>query len=191
MSLFGKGGGVDPVIPPSNHTEPAPLDFGGDQSEIRNKIQNPTPSRPVGPSSNYGSNGGGFGGSLGGGYRPGGGGGIYQSGGGVQKPRVDSPKEFQDMRDLDTLTDEETRQLRKEAYRLSNIEKEYDIVHKNDFNKIVKTVMIGFSLAILLAFFVIVGVVAFTSVKAGQMTETGIINGILQFIADLMRIGLS
>lgn len=189
MSIFGRGGGVDPINPTPNNTEPAPLDFGGDKSDIRNSIKNPPVSRPVGPSSNYG--GGGFGGTLGGGYRPGGGGGIYQPGGGVQKPRVESPKEFQDMRELDGVTDEETKNLRKEAYRLSNIEKEYDIVHKNDFNKIVKIVMIVFSLAALVCFLALIGVVMYTSVKSGSVTETGIINSILQFIADVMRIGLS
>jgi hypothetical protein len=172
-----------------NNTEPAPLDFGGDKSEIRNKIQNPTPARPVGPSSNYG--GGGFGGSIGGGYRPGGGGSTYQPGGGVQKPRVDSPKEFSDMRDADQVQDDEISRLRKDAYRLSNIEKEYDIVHKNDFNKIIKIVMIVFALVVLLCFMILIGVVAYTSIKTGTMTETGIMNGILQFIADVMRIGLS
>ena len=189
MSIFGKGGGVDPVIPPMGNTEPAPLDFGGDRSDVRNKINNPSPARPVGPSSNYG--GGGFGGSIGGGYRPGGGGGIYQPGGGVQKPRVDSPKEFSDMAVTDDIKDEELRRMRLEAYRLSNIEKEYDIVHKNDFNKIVKIVMIVFAVAVLLCFIALIGVVAFTSIKTGTMTETGIMNSILQFIADLMRIGLS
>lgn len=185
MSIFGKGGGVDPIP----NTEPAPLDFGGDKSDVRAQIKNPTPSRPVGPSSNYG--GGGFGGSLGGGYRPGGGGGIYQPGGGVQKPRVDSPKEFSDMQNTNDVQDSEILQLRKEAYRLANIDKEYEILHKNDFNRIVKAVMIGFTILVILAFLIIIGVISFTSVKAGTMTETGIINSILQFIADLMRIGLS
>lgn len=189
MSIFGRGGGTDPVIPPSNETAPAPLDFGGDKSQIRDRINNPTPSRPVGPASNYG--GGGFGGSLGGGYRPGGGGGIYQPGGGVQKPRVDSPREFQDMRETDAVADDELKHLRKEAYRLSNIEKEYDIVHKNDFNKIVKIAMIVITPVVLLCFVGLIGLVAYTSVKSGSITETGIMNSILQFIADVMRIGLS
>ena len=91
----------------------------------------------------------------------------------------------------DDIKDEELRRMRLEAYRLSNIEKEYDIVHKNDFNKIVKIVMVVFAVAVLLCFIALIGVVAFTSIKTGTMTETGIMNSILQFIADLMRIGLS
>jgi hypothetical protein len=51
--------------------------------------------------------------------------------------------------------------------------------------------MVVFAVAVLLCFIALIGVVAFTSIKTGTMTETGIMDSILQFIADLMRIGLS
>lgn len=184
--LFGKGGASDHFAP---NTEPMPLDFGGDKSEIHEKIQNPTPDRTVGPSTNYSDAGPSA--SLGGSFSSSDDAGTYQPGGGLQKPRVDSVKEFSDMGSIDGIKNEELRKLRLESYRLSNIDKEYEIVHKNDFNKIVKIMMISFAVLVLFGFIAILAVIGYTSVKAGAMTETGIINSILQFIADLMRIGLS
>ncbi len=184
MSLFGRGGKTNTEL--NLPTEPSPLDFGGDKSELRKKAGAPIPQRPMGPSGN--NYGGGFAnGSYGSSSRTE----SYQSVGAGQKHRADTVNDFSDMQTTDGLTDQEIRNLRMQGYNLSNMEREFDIRHKNDFNNIIKIMMIAFAVVLLIVIIVIAGVIAYTSIKSGGMTETGIINGILQFIADVMKIGLS
>lgn len=188
--LFGKGG--NRASPPTD-TEPASLDMTGDKSEIINKIQNPTPGKQIGPSSNdleeqinkqldeankkpkkIMPN-----------ATP------YQSGGPFSKPKVDSVSDYADMQATDGLKDSDLASLRKDGYKLSNLEKEFQIKHANDFNNIIKKIIIGFALIVGIAFAVIIGVIAWTSYKTNTMTETGIINSFLQFVVDIIKIGLS
>ena len=146
-----------------------PLDFGGDKP-----YNNRSPSSYNTSSYDYGST---YGGSN---SKP-----------KSEKHRVDTVKEFSDMDKTDKVEDKDILRERKRGYWLSNKEREDDIRHKNDFSLIIIYVMIIFSALVGLGFVTIIAVIAFTSITQGKMTETGIVGAILNFIADLMRIGLS
>lgn len=182
--LFGRGGASasDDVSPDKKYdspfstpTEPAPLEVG------KNK-----PNKP--------SSGGGFGGGFGsGGYYDSRGNGS--SGGsrtdGYRRHREDPEHDFSDIAAVDELTDEELKDLRKDNYKLSNEERFQDIKHKSDFNNIVKIILICFSIIVGFGFMIIIGIIAYTSVMAGHVTETGIAGSILNFIVDLIKISMS
>lgn len=162
---------------------PPVLNMQGDQSEILKRIENPEPERFVGPSTNYNELAKDFGPVGISSYTP--------NANGFTAQRADSVNDFSDILGIDKLLDKELAQLRKDGYRLSNIERELDIKHKHDFNSLVKTILIVFCICAALAFALIIGVISFTSYKSGSMTETGIIGNILQFIVDIVKIGLS
>lgn len=194
-SLFGKGGKQNIQAPDS---EPSPLNLKGDKSEVWKKIKNPLPERQNGPSSNdievrgigqvdfeltepqrfadsqdsYSQ-------------------GSYKSSGTFTKAKVDSVRDYADMQTTDGLKDEDIASLRKDGYKLSNLEKEFGIKHSNDFNNIIKVILISFSMIVGIAFAFIVGVIVWTSYKTNTVTEKGIISNFLQFIVEIIKIGLS
>lgn len=169
--LFGKGGKEVPDF--AKNTEPMPLDLDVDRVELVNSLNRPpTSSRPT-PSFNRGGSSN-----------------MYNSST-RERHNVDTVNDFSDMTTTDEVKDKDITDLRKYGYMLSNKEREDNMRHRNDFNNIVKIVIICFSLIVGFAFMLLVGIIAYTSVKSGSMTETGIIGSILQFIADVMKIGLS
>lgn len=189
-SLFGKGGKQNVQAPDS---EPSPLNLKGDKSEVWKKIKNPLPERQVGPSSNdIESRGIGqvdF--ELTEPQRFADGQGSYKSSGSFNKAKVDSVRDYADMQITDGLKDEDIASLRKDGYKLSNLEKEFGIKHSNDFNNIIKVILISFSIIVGIAFAFIIGIIVWTSYKTNTVTETGIISNFLQFIVEIIKIGLS
>lgn len=176
---FGRGGkdNVESSDTFDKYTEPAPLDMLSDRRDVITHIETSKPPKEYGPSGNRRTYTGPDS--------------SYSSRGQGDRHRADTTRDYSDMEVTDQLSDKELAALRKSGYRLSNRERANDIRHKNDFNKIVKIILICFALIVGFSFVILIGVIALTSVRTGQMTETGIINGILQFIADIMKIGLS
>lgn len=171
-SLFGRGGKENSY---DKLTEPAPLDFGGNKDEIKDRINSNKPTKPIGPNSN----------NLGESRNSE----FYQrsDSNGKQASRL---SDFSDMEITDDLSDKEIAAIRKRGYRLSNIEKQLEIKHKNDFSNIIKIILIVFSLLTGLGFLFIIAAITYTSYKAGEMTETGIIGSILEFFVSILQIGL-
>ena len=174
MGLFGRGGRTAMNDFSSNESEPASLDLTGDKARI--KEEGIVPIAEEDSSSTFSNRGG----------MPE----TYQSSGPSSRPRIDTVHDFSDMQSADGVQDKDISTLRKKGYRLSNLEKEFDIRHKNDFNNIAKVILICFSIFVGFAFLVIIAVITWTSWKAGAMTETGIIGTILQFIAEMVKISL-
>lgn len=190
--LFGKGGNKEVQV---TDTEPSPLDLNGDKSEIKNKIQNPLPGKQIGPSSNdietQDNDESVFSVSKVRAQNNVAGPDSYKTTGAFSKDKTDSVKDYADMQITDGLKDEDIASLRKEGYKLSNLEKEFGIRHSNDFNNIIKNILIVFSSVVGVAFAFIIGIIVWTSYKTNTITETGIISNFLQFIVEIVKVGLS
>lgn len=184
--LFGKGG----MKSDNTGTEPAPLNVENGKVDIKNEIVSPKSSQGVGPYnnndySNDGMSDDGFS------DRQRSFPDSYQSPDTSSIRKSDTVHDFSDMLTVDQLRDKEIADLRKDGYRLANTEREFDIRHKNDLSNIVKIILICFSTFVGLGFIAIISVITWTSYKTNSVTEKGIISSLLNFIAEIIKIGLS
>lgn len=181
--LFGRGGNNS-----DSNSEPMPLGNDGDKTDIIKTLLNKKISKISTPSNNTDDGVQDF-------YQPPRNresmGSSYQSTGSSPRARANTVDEFSDMKITDGLKDSDISELRKDGYKLSNLEKEFDIRHKNDFSNIIKIILVTFSVLVGICFLVIIGIITWTSYKTNSMTETGIIGNFLNFITEIIKIGLS
>lgn len=89
--------------------------------------------------------------------------------------------------DNDISFEQLKKQQMRDDYILSELEKKDKISEKRQFNLIIKVVIICFCAILAVGFVALVAVIAYTSIKKGDMTETGVINQILNFVVEIVK----